>query len=342
MLAEPRRKQKLSIDPQNVNWRHGNNNVGKNLLQKMGWTDGKGIGKREQGSAENIKLRANYSNSGLGADKDKKKEEWIAHHDDFAALLSNLNQGKPIKDEDEETGVKISIQETAVNVKKRITYKFTRGKDLSMATDAQKSAIFGKKKTKKVETIEEEVKFEETVTETKQFTSNNISATDYYAEKMKKWNILMTKKSEQNDYNGDDEGTMDTRETTVAEDEVPRKKKKNKNIELFTGEVVNVIKEEIIDEVQIEKSKKKNRKVKEDVLIEVKEEILDEEPKKSKKSRKYLMEEIKQEPEEEDQEVVVEKKTKKKKKKHTEECQLEDEDKEEVPKKKKTLLKPYQ
>lgn len=64
MLAEPRRKQRLSIDPQNVNWRHGNDNVGKKLLQRMGWTDGKGIGKMEQGSADNIKLKVNYTNSG--------------------------------------------------------------------------------------------------------------------------------------------------------------------------------------------------------------------------------------------------------------------------------------
>ena len=34
------------------------------MLEKMGWSDGKGLGRKEQGSSENIKLRANYTSKG--------------------------------------------------------------------------------------------------------------------------------------------------------------------------------------------------------------------------------------------------------------------------------------
>jgi Pin2-interacting protein X1 len=64
ILAAPRRKQKISVDPQNVTWKNSET-IGKTLMHKMGWSAGQGLGRDEQGAAENVKLKPNFSNRGL-------------------------------------------------------------------------------------------------------------------------------------------------------------------------------------------------------------------------------------------------------------------------------------
>lgn len=99
LLAEPRRKQRISVDPQNVGWKNSDT-VGKKLMSRMNWSEGRGLGKNEQGSADNLKLKANFTGKGLGCDRDaRNKEQWMSHHDDFASLLANLNKsGKSAPD----------------------------------------------------------------------------------------------------------------------------------------------------------------------------------------------------------------------------------------------------
>lgn len=63
ILAAPRKKQKISIDPQNVNWKNSES-FGKKMMSKMNWSEGKGLGKHEQGSSDNLKLNANFSGKG--------------------------------------------------------------------------------------------------------------------------------------------------------------------------------------------------------------------------------------------------------------------------------------
>jgi Pin2-interacting protein X1 len=64
MLAEPRRKQRISVDPQNLQWGNDESRVGKSMMEKMGWRGG-GLGKMENGRRENLKLTANYTQKGL-------------------------------------------------------------------------------------------------------------------------------------------------------------------------------------------------------------------------------------------------------------------------------------
>lgn len=64
ILAEPRRKQRISVDPQNITWKSDNGKIGQKLLEKMGWSEGKGLGQNEQGVTENIRLKANHTAHG--------------------------------------------------------------------------------------------------------------------------------------------------------------------------------------------------------------------------------------------------------------------------------------
>lgn len=64
ILAEPRRKQRLSVDPQNIQWKNDDQKISRKLMERMGWSDGDGLGRNRQGSANSVKLKANYTGKG--------------------------------------------------------------------------------------------------------------------------------------------------------------------------------------------------------------------------------------------------------------------------------------
>jgi hypothetical protein len=75
-------------DTRNVEWRA--NNKGSALLQKMGWTEGKGIGKRNCNATA---LRAVKRQEGLGLGAKLETEGGQSESTDtFAAVLKNLQQ----------------------------------------------------------------------------------------------------------------------------------------------------------------------------------------------------------------------------------------------------------
>ncbi|EGT58752.1 hypothetical protein CAEBREN_26338 [Caenorhabditis brenneri] len=150
ILAEPRRKQKISVDPQNLQWKNDDQKFSKKLMEKMGWSEGDGLGRNRQGDSNAVKLKANHSGRGLGADKLADYDStWISHHDDFADLLVALNKNKeaePEQTEEEKTQAaeKLSIELKSKSIRRRIHYqKFTRAKDTTNYTDSHKKGILG-------------------------------------------------------------------------------------------------------------------------------------------------------------------------------------------------------
>ncbi|RMC17064.1 hypothetical protein DUI87_05638 [Hirundo rustica rustica] len=148
MLAEPRRKQKWSVDPRNSAWSNDDSKFGQKMLEKMGWSKGKGLGAQEQGNPEHIRVKVKNDVLGLGATINHE-DNWIAHQDDFNQLLAELNnchgQGET------ESSVKkqkktFSLEEKSKSSKKRVHYmKFAKGKDLSSRTEQDLSCIFGRR-----------------------------------------------------------------------------------------------------------------------------------------------------------------------------------------------------
>ncbi|KHJ86227.1 g-patch domain protein [Oesophagostomum dentatum] len=199
LLAEPRRKQKLSIDPRNLQWKNDHDKFSQKLMEKMGWSEGEGLGRNLQGNADHVKLKANYTGRGLGADKLASYDStWIGHHDDFADLLNALNKNKLQKatteEEKEERAKKISLELASKSIRRRIHYqKFARAKDTSNYSENDRTAVLGiglhraKTESPQKEEPEEESPKKEQEPEDlpkSNTTVSTLSVSEYFAAKM--------------------------------------------------------------------------------------------------------------------------------------------------------------
>ncbi|XP_042659053.1 PIN2/TERF1-interacting telomerase inhibitor 1 isoform X2 [Tyto alba] len=118
------------------------------MLEKMGWSKGKGLGAQEQGNTEHIKVQVKNNMLGLGATINYE-DNWIAHQDDFNQLLAELNdchgQGETVSSVNNQKKT-FSLEEKSKSSKKRVHYmKFAKGKDLSSRSEDDLSCIFGKR-----------------------------------------------------------------------------------------------------------------------------------------------------------------------------------------------------
>lgn len=63
---------------------------GQKLMEKMGWEKGKGLGADSQGNVDPVAVKQKNDNKGIGFQG--HDDTWIAHQDDFAAVLAKLNE----------------------------------------------------------------------------------------------------------------------------------------------------------------------------------------------------------------------------------------------------------
>lgn len=253
----------------------------------MGWTKGKGLGAKEDGSKDFIRIRYKSDNEGFGYEA--RDDQWTQHEKDFTGLLNNLHGESDENNEEPEQASSLgfgfqatkstkesmkdkltgkSLVEMSKTSRARVHYqKFARGKDLSRASEKDLANIFGKKAPTEdnifsafqaVNNFHEEEEKKETMEEPKrdgvQIVNTGISISDYFKQKME---ALKLKRSAPNG----------------AED-IPSKKSKNEEHSNF----------EEVSEVK-SKKKKKEKKLEED-----RKEILDEKPKKKKKKSKEVEE----------------------------------------------------
>lgn len=186
MLAERRRKQKWALDPRNTAWSNDESKFGQRMLEKMGWSKGKGLGAQEQGATEHIKVQVKNNHLGLGASVNNE-DNWIAHQDDFNQLLAELSShhGQVIADSpDNKEKKSFSLEEKSKISKSRVHYmKFTKGKDLSSRSKTDLDCIFGKRQSKK---ISEDDSSPATLDETENSTTTTSAFTiqEYFANRM--------------------------------------------------------------------------------------------------------------------------------------------------------------
>ncbi len=100
---------------------------GKKLMEKMGWSEGKGLGAKEQGDVNHVSVRHKDDNKGIGFEG--HDDTWIAHQDEFAAVLAELNQthgdggaadGNVSGDKEAEAAEAKSLEKKSKTLKKRV------------------------------------------------------------------------------------------------------------------------------------------------------------------------------------------------------------------------------
>lgn len=186
MLAERRRKQKWAVDPRNTAWSNDDSKFGQRMLEKMGWSKGKGLGAQEQGATDHIKVQVKNNHLGLGATINNE-DNWIAHQDDFNQLLAELNtcHGQETTDSSDNKEKKsFSLEEKSKISKNRVHYmKFTKGKDLSSRSKTDLDCIFGKRQSKKT-TEDDSRPATPDGNETSTTTTSTFTIQEYFAKRM--------------------------------------------------------------------------------------------------------------------------------------------------------------
>ncbi|KAL7074081.1 hypothetical protein ACQ4LE_006828 [Meloidogyne hapla] len=166
LLAEPRRKQRISIDPQNLNWANDEKRFGKKLMKQMGWKGG-GLGPEGVGMKDCVKTKSKNDQRGLGASDDN----YVPHLDEYAKILADLNKAKKNK------------VNTTENTCEKIKRKDEEKSENKSKSDCEEENITKtKSKTRKEKSrkrkVEDNDKFNQQV--------NSLTMDQYFAQKMAK------------------------------------------------------------------------------------------------------------------------------------------------------------
>jgi len=251
-------------------------------MAKMGWEKGHGLGPKQDGIVDPILVRQKEDNKGVGFEG--HDDTWLAHQDDFQAVLAALNEAhnEPSNNteknnetvEENAKEEKVSLEEVSKKSKKRVHYhKFTRGKDLSNYSADDLGCILGTNSAKRKnksgtstpdpeEEIEEVTEKEEDG-EDKRFSVQKGSYQEYFAKKMAELKAK-GKPSYCPEIMGSDEN---------VEEKVKDRKKKSKEKMVVVDDC-----EEVIENVKKRKKDKKEKiKAKQlDVVEDQKQEIEEE------------------------------------------------------------------
>jgi len=317
LLAEARHKQKWSHDPRGKKWSEDKNKISVKMMEKMGWTQGNGLGAKEDGRTEHVKIKFKDEKRGVGCSL-KYDRQWIAHQDSFNDLLAGLNSGestesKPILADKAKIN---SLEKTGDKAGHRYR-KFTKGKDLTNASSKHLEEIFGrstasvkadadKKEAEDKAEEEKRNKNKSLVCETGEFKESEKhivqeeSVADYFKRKMALRMAALenratplaiknescdneTVKSEEVE---DLQPGINSEETDGSSQKKKKRKKKNAELESVQTEEHNSTNEE---QEPVQKKKKKKRKKTEDInegTVENSVEVLVEDSQTSKKHKK--------------------------------------------------------
>lgn len=268
------------------------------MLEKMGWSKGKGLGANLDGEQNFIRVSHKANKCGMGfSDRD---DQWTEHEDTFNSLLKSLDNSKngsraaSGSDIDEKSGdegfacagfgytssdKKKKKLETSISAKlsgksleeqskcsnARVHYKkFTRGKDLSKYSEKDLANIFGKKTFNEEEATPEQEAEPETANDSLNFGITTIETGTSIAEYFK------NKKSKSKQETALEFEVEYRPEAGLAEEESNKKRKKkkknstdetveNKNIDISE---VSVPTAEGDDGIAVEVDRKKKKKKK--------------------------------------------------------------------------------
>ncbi|TGZ66779.1 hypothetical protein CRM22_005159 [Opisthorchis felineus] len=145
MLSEPRKKVRYSTNPNGNLWVNDTAGFGRQMLERLGWTPGSGLGKRGDGISRPLKPHGQKGREGLG----KKIDYHLGGSkqlDDYAQLLKELNSSYESK---KRSNSSTSLEDLSKSSSNRLHYsKFVRAKDASRYDEKSLAIILGLKPAK--------------------------------------------------------------------------------------------------------------------------------------------------------------------------------------------------
>ena len=145
---------KNDADTRNEAWAKDKSSFGHRMLAKMGWEEGKGLGKNKQGTVNNLRAVRRAESLGIGATTDLHGDEGFhVTKNNFLGVLERLKQehdtGKDDKKKKKQKrkvtkdGEGITLAQNRVNAGH--ARKMRESKDLSKKSKEDMAAIFGMK-----------------------------------------------------------------------------------------------------------------------------------------------------------------------------------------------------
>ena len=140
MLAEPKSKKlKWSTDPQNTAWANDKTKFGFKMMKQMGWKEGEGLGKDNDGMKDYIEIKPVVDNKGLGCGHLKSESQ---HQPDFEEILRALNEKYPSKKVVNNEKARFPLEQGAAKSRPLRYRKFIQAKDLSNKSGEELSCLF--------------------------------------------------------------------------------------------------------------------------------------------------------------------------------------------------------
>merc|ERR1719272_1531129 len=168
-MAESRSKQKWSKDPRGTQWSQDKSKFGFKMLEKMGWSEGSGLGASMTGRTEHVKVKNKRNNLGIGASQTDVNFNWLQTQDTFNTLLKDLNKACGTENGAMPTGKPKSVIESSTVNRKRgarllmFQSRFKKTKDHSGVDESDMAQILGSNtkrpnRLKEGEALKEEAK----------------------------------------------------------------------------------------------------------------------------------------------------------------------------------------
>jgi len=141
------RKDQRPCDDRNLAWSSDKGRFGFQMLEKMGWKEGKGLGANEDGITEHIKIRKRPENQGIGVDTSNPSKNWLTTSVAYDSILANLNASYSSKVQTTESAPAPApslVSRGVVGRPRKVLYsRILRAKDIKNYSSEDKSAIFG-------------------------------------------------------------------------------------------------------------------------------------------------------------------------------------------------------
>lgn len=134
------------METRNQAWANDTSTFGYQMLVKMGWSEGKGLGRNEDGISSHIRVKRKAISSGIGVDEDiQGNSAFVNQIDSFNQVLQHLNNTES-PSETKPKKLKLTKKKKKKKDKKSVKRKQSKvlaAKNVSSYSSADLKAILG-------------------------------------------------------------------------------------------------------------------------------------------------------------------------------------------------------